>query len=285
MKKSIIFSVIYGLSILLLPARSPSGIEGMEALSKALTVVSNMISLEPLKENFPNVSLYSYAVNNPIAFIDPTGNEPVYNKNGVFLGSTSEGFTGDVLIYSGTDHIEFENFTRAQIEAKYPFDIDFYDNVRKWVVGGMDGDSNSRIWTHIASKFEGMTVYDEKFSLSQIKGNKIFYRIVKDAAWGSTEDSEILGTGDYKYDSTVENIASSIIVHEWYSHVMKHTSDPLKSHRLAYKNVINFKKFWNKTTYNYKQFNLEKLLDYTKSETGRKQVDPLYRNLFRKYVK
>lgn len=62
-------------------------------------------------------------------------------------------------------------------------------------------------------------------------------------------------------------------------------SDRLKSHRLAYKNVINFKPLWNKTTDKYKKFNLEFLQRYTKRETGRNHVDFLYRNLYKKYVK
>ena len=100
-----------------------------------------------------------------------------------------------------------------------------------------------------------------------------------------TYKPKIIGTGGYSYETTVENIASSVIVHEWYSHGKKYNSDEYKSHRLAYKNVINFKQLWNKTTDEYKKFNLQQLLKYTKKETGRNNVDPLYRRLYNKYVK
>ena len=100
-----------------------------------------------------------------------------------------------------------------------------------------------------------------------------------------TYKPKIIGTGGYSYETTVENIASSVIVHEWYSHGKKYNSDEYKSHRLAYKNVINFKRLWDKTTDEYKKFNLQQLLKYTKKETGRNNVDPRYRRLYNKYVK
>jgi len=42
--------------------------------------------------------------------------------------------------------------------------------------------------------------------------------------------------------------------------------------------------FWEKTTDTFKQHNLEKLQELTKTETGRKKVDAPYLNLYRKYV-
>ena len=55
--------------------------------------------------------------------------------------------------------------------------------------------------------------------------------------------------------------------------------------RLAYKKVINYKALWNNTTDAYKKFNISQLLKYTSIETGRNQVDPPYRNLYKKYIK
>lgn len=83
----------------------------------------------------------------------------------------------------------------------------------------------------------------------------------------------------------IENIQSSIVVSEWYSHIKKGQGNfpHLKSHRLAYKNVINFKSLWNNTTDGYKGFNMRTLLKYTESETGRTKVDPSYRNLYNKH--
>ena len=45
-------------------------------------------------------------------------------------------------------------------------------------------------------------------------------------------------------------IASSIIVHEWYSHVMKGFNDTDRNHNLAYKNVIGYNNFWEKPRLN-----------------------------------
>ena len=127
--------------------------------------ISLWLSTDPMELKYPNISSYAYCANNPIKLIDPQGTEAVYNLNGDYLGSTKEGFTGDILI-------------------------------------------------HI---------------------------------------------GDYDY--------------------------PVNSHRLAYKNVINYKPLWNKTTDDYKAFNLQMLLEYTTKETGRNIVDKPYRRLYNKYCK
>ena len=66
---------------------------------------------------------------------------------------------------------------------------------------------------------------------------------------------------------------------------MKGTHDVYKSHRLAYKNVINFKYLWDKTTYNYKKFVLTQLQYYTLKETGCLNVDPPYLKMYNKYTK
>ena len=254
--------------------------------------LSLWMSTDPMQEKYPNLTTYTFVENNPLNIVDPTGEEPVYNTKGAFLGSTSEGFKGEVLIYSGTEKVDFSKLTRSDAESKFPVDIDTYDVMKKLNFGGMSSESHSKIWTHIVSQFEGMEVYDERFSMSQVQGGKIGYENVDGAGWETTFSPnnpnykpKIVGTGGYSYESTVENIAASVIVHEWYSHGKKHTADDIKSHRLAYKNVINFKRLWNGTTDNYKRFNLQSLRFYTEKETGRKKVDPLYRNLYKKYVK
>lgn len=134
--------------------------------------------------------------------------------------------------------------------------------------------------------------------MSRIDGGVVKYREYENEAtlWGATflaPDKSILnpagiyGTGNFTkyYEATVENIASVLLVHEWYSHAIKYNGNAWKSHRLAYKNVINFKQLWDKTTDKYKGFIMDQLQKYTKTETGRTVVDPPYRNLYDKYIK
>ena len=54
------------------------------------------------------------------------------------------------------------------------------------------------------------------------------------------KSGKIQGSDKYAnvYETTVENIQSSVIVHEWYSHMIKGNSDKYKSHRLAYKMLL-----------------------------------------------
>ena len=158
--------------------------------------------------------------------------------------------------------------------------------------------AHSSIWTNILLHFVGTYIFDEKFDMSRIDGGVVKYREneTKTTLWGTTflgPDKSILnpagiyGTGNFTkyYEATIENIASVLIVHEWYSHAIKYNGNAWKSHRLAYKNVINFKQLWDKTTDKYKGFVLYHLLHYTNTETGRKVVDIPYRNLYNKYIK
>lgn len=158
----------------------------------------------------------------------------------------------------------------------------------------MSTGAHTKIWTHLVSQFEGIYVFDEIFSLSSIRNKRIEYDADNKGTWithfskcvQSSTLPRITGNGLFvEYEATVENLASSIIIHEWYSHRIKEVRTALQSHRLAYKNVINFKRFWKNTTNNYKGFTMRALLFYTKKETGRKNVDSLYRNLYNKYYK
>jgi len=164
---------------------------------------------------------------------------------------------------------------------------DTYDNQRR----SLSGNIKSNIWTHIAYQLEGQQIYDETFSMSDLTGEKIYFNGEASGSWVSSYvlgegKGKITGSDRYNYETTVENIQSSIGVHEYYSHIKKNQGSRIfSSHRLAYKNVINYKSLWNNTTNKYKGFNMKRLRDYTERETGRKTVDPLYRNLFNKYSK
>jgi hypothetical protein len=222
-------------------------------------------------------------------FIDPDGCDPVYASDGTYRGNTKEGFTGNVIIYDGkidfakmvASDLLYDNFDVTTQKG----DANTYDRVR----GELSGDVKSKIWTHIVSKMEGAEIYDEVFSMKDLTGEKIHFDNKISGNWQSsyyekTGKGKISGSDSYNYATTVENVQSSVIVHEWYSHIKKNQGDGYNSHRLAYQNVINFKKLWNATTDDYKSFNMRGLLNYTRKETSRTQVSPLYRNLFKKYV-
>ncbi len=214
---------------------------------------------------------------------------PVFGSDGTYKGNTKEGYTGEIIIYDGDK--DFSNMSKFDLLHDESFDVstqkgdaNTYDRVRS----ELTGDAKSKIWTHIASKMEGQQIYDEVFTMSDLTGGKIHYDGNSSGGWNSsyvlgTGKGKITGSDKYSYETTVENIQSSIGVHEYYSHIKKNQGDRYNSHRLAYKNVINYKALWNKTTDAYKGFNMRTLLRYTKSETGRTKVDLLYRNLYKKY--
>lgn len=116
---------------------------------------------------------------------------------------------------------------------------------------------------------------------------QIRFKYNSEASWTTNPYSYILpkidGTDLYTYESTVENIASSIIVHEWFSHGMKKYSDDKKNHRFAYMNVIDYYKLWKNTTTKYKIFVLKKLIKYTIKETNQKYVDKKYWPIYKKF--
>lgn len=49
--------------------------------------------------------------------------------------------------------------------------------------------------------------------------------------------------------------------------------------------MINFETFWPSTTENYKRTMLNKLLHFTKLETGSDVLDEIYQNLYDEYLK
>ena len=263
---------------------------------------------------------YSYCLNNPLRFTDPSGwvvrgsrdyfdwssisylgfdsfrnnsnafntdlsegkFSPIYDVNGVLLGTTKEGFTGQVLIYEGSEDFDFSSLSES--EALMIEGVSTFDKMTDLLTS----EAMSNIWTSIVSQMEGVRVYDEVFHVSDLHENKIVFDPNVNASWLSTYTpgtgtGRIQGSNKYHYETTVENIQSSIVVHEYYSHIKKNNGDNYKSHRLAYKNVINYKPLWNKTTNAYKGFVVRRLLDYTNRETGRTKVDSPYRYSYNKY--
>ena len=131
----------------------------------------------------------------------------------------------------------------------------------------LSDDAYSNIWSHIASvvsNYEEMSYLD--FSLNKIEGSKIQYVPFSEEKTANFSTypyrnrlPRIEGTASNtaSYESTVENLASTILVHEWYGHVVKRYSG--KSHYKAYELVKN-SPLWERTTAKYKKSIEEKIL-------------------------
>lgn len=241
--------------------------------------ISLWTSVDPLTEKYPNYSGYNYVMANPIRYIDPDGMQvenPVYGSDGNYRGDTKEGFTGKVIIYDGD--LDFSSMTKDELVNNTQNTngpgvkvADYYDNVRS----DLTPDAKSEIWTNIACHFEGCQIGQAEFTMDNLEGGRIDYEKGLNAGWKSKfipisgdEWGHIRGEDKYQYETTVENLASSIIVHEWYTHIMQKQGSFNMSHSKAFDNVLdkNINPFLQKTTSGYNSFNVRGRNHYRKKE-------------------
>ena len=64
-------------------------------------------TVDPMAEKYYQTSPYTYCLNNPVKYIDPTGQfvSPIYDRNGMLMGTDDEGLMGNAIIM---DEIKFE---------------------------------------------------------------------------------------------------------------------------------------------------------------------------------
>ena len=64
-------------------------------------------SIDPLCEKYYSISPYAYCGNNPVIFIDPSGESPIYDTEGNFLGTDDHGIFGPYFV------MDKANFTQG----------------------------------------------------------------------------------------------------------------------------------------------------------------------------
>ena len=110
--------------------------------------------MDPLAEWDYATSPYAYCQNDFVNLADPTGMSPVYHKSGRFLGTTKEGFTGMVLIYSGNTNVPWHELSEDFV---YNYLYDYVSSFDFAVQTNMIDDRGMvKVWNHILSRFEGL---------------------------------------------------------------------------------------------------------------------------------
>ena len=223
-------------------------------------------STDALQEKYPWVSSYSYTLGNPVRMIDLFGDEPIYSKSGDYLGSSAEGFTGQVYVFYGKSDVDFSKYKMKDLlRSGLAGRIVKYDVAIKSMSEKQVGNFVSKVLTHMTNHFDGSDVLGDgtKFDFSMIKDGKIGYRRIEKSSFETYHsDGKIVINANTplssNYEATVENLMSSIIVHEWAGHGLFHYDDAKwfkrSKHHLAYDLVRQKNMFYSQTTKRYKNF-------------------------------
>ncbi len=228
-------------------------------------------SMDPLCEKYYSVSPYAYCVGNPINAVDPNGENPVYSCNGIFLGNTKEGFTGQIYVNSSGVDLNYESMTINELLSLNESGIMTYEAFVK------NNDYNSglsdfflNVITDVLSHFEGEDVFGAEFSISTLYEGQVHYKEnedpkrVRNFTTNRKEGKINIEARRFSfntYEATVENLASTLIVHEWYGHgVLNYGTHrkiwnifPAPNHHVVY-DLVRKHSLYNKTTEKYKAF-------------------------------
>lgn len=168
---------------------------------------------------------------NPVMLLDPNGlsASPVFDLEGNHIGNTSEGYSGEILIYSGSDDVDFSQMTASDAEA-----MDDVSTLNNDVANNtVSDDAFSKIMTDVAENADGTKILrNVNFEFDQVGG-----KIKTGDDPGSTfyyKDDEIFAVKTTDMDFTVENVQTAILAHEYYGHHVTQKSDAKHNHRYAY---------------------------------------------------
>ncbi|TCC96384.1 DUF6443 domain-containing protein [Pedobacter psychroterrae] len=84
--------------------------------------IARFITVDPLSEISRRNSIYSYALNNPIRFIDVDGMfaaSPIYDPMGNFLGTDDEGLKGRAIVMNSKDFSQGMSHEEAKSKSTY----------------------------------------------------------------------------------------------------------------------------------------------------------------------
>lgn len=112
---------------------------------------------------FPWISPYAYCLGNPVKFIDPDGRNPIYDKQGNFLGTDNTGLQGNYFV------MDKKNFTQgmSNIEAG-----------KAAILGGFSADVENKINNHYSNlpnrpDYDGFVTVSEGISWAKRHPNAL----------------------------------------------------------------------------------------------------------------
>ncbi|WP_418537906.1 DUF6443 domain-containing protein [Odoribacter laneus] len=208
--------------------------------------------LDAMQENYPSWSPYTYCLNNPLKFVDPTGQytSPYYDKYGNYLGVDHEGFTGEIRITTAKD---FETMKSGKFTK--PVGSGIGKNT-------LSARAYSRIYTHILamknydiSRLEGGAIAvkngDDEYNSPSRKVGYAMTNFTKNKNLKGPDPFRISvnqGDNGVQRDFTlVEQVENILGAHEYIGHGVRKYGDHNKTHYMAYDLQVDHPS-WQKCT-------------------------------------